>query len=341
MEYVQRTQAEVLKADSRDSQEFHMLGRFVRQQWTQLSLASIASEQVLLQRAEPALRAITKQLCVPLNKSRKPPERPYYCLRLFEDQGIKVDILRLPAGGYIPSHDHPDTIGLQHVTHGTSWVIQADRPCPKRYRKRLLMTGETSFTFPDRNNIHGYYTDENEATLISINIQQKGKRPNSKHWHLSTHLISDVNDRLWRPVSYALMLMTLSTFPLLTSASECIMNQAQHELSRQNFQKAATLLKDCAEKGNEKAQRKLGDLYLTGRGVERDAYTAAQWYQKAARQGDVEAQYSYGIMLLDGNGITEDNMEGFDWIFEAARAGHNRAREVFDYIQANPTPLEC
>ena len=341
MEYVQGKKPAFVQAGVTESKIFAALGQYVRQHWNQLAEGNAASEQALHRKIRPTLSTIHDQLTDDLFSTPEPLYWPYSCLRLFQEQVMTIDILKLPPNGRIPAHDHPDSIVLNHVFSGTLWMLQDNRSPSESWNRELLNAGETRFTFPDRHNIHGFYTDACKATLISINIHPKGDRLGFKHWHLSTNLISDVNDGLRRPVSYAVMLLALSAFPPPTSASECIMNQAQHELSKRNFQKAAALLEDCAERGHEKAQRKLGHLYLTGLGVEKDAYTAAQWYQKAAIQGDIEAQYNYGIMLLDGVGITEDNLEGFDWIFEAARSGHAEAQKIYQYLLANPAPLEC
>jgi hypothetical protein len=324
-----------------ETEEFHTLGRFVQQDWSQLAQGDEASEEKLHTLSLPALAVIGHLISGKSQTDRRDLSLPFERMLIYEKAGLKIECLELGAGGCIPAHDHPQTIGINQLIRGSVWVIQADRSRPEIASTQKLNTGATSFIFPERNNIHGFYTDTDPATLISLNITQNADHPLHRNWHLSTNLISEVHAELARPIGYALMWLVLSSYPAPSVASGCIMNQAQYELSRQNFIKAAALLEDCAEKGHEKAQRKLGDLYLAGLGVEKDAYTAAQWYQKAARQGDMEAQYRYGIMLLDGNGITEDNLEGFDWIFEAASAGHSRARQVYEYIQANPAPLEC
>lgn len=324
-----------------ETKDFHTLGRFVQRHWNQLAQENETSEEILHTLFLPALTVIGSFISVRPQKNLGYLGPPYESTLIYENAGLKIECLELGASGCIPAHDHPGSIGINHLLYGTAMLIQADQSRPECLRKQQLNAGDTCFTYPDRNNIHGFRTGASEATLISINIHKETGSHDLKRWHLITDLVAEITARPKIPVRNAIMLFFLSSIAQPASAAECIMSKAQQELLRENYQRAALILEDCADKGLRHAQRKMGDLYLSGRGVEKDPYTAAQWYRKAALQGDIQAQYSYGIMLLDGNGITEDNIEGFDWIYEAARSGHARAKEVYEYIQANPAPLEC
>ena len=64
----------------------------------------------------------------------------------------------------------------------------------------------------------------------------------------------------------------------------------------------------AAEAGDVEAQLKLGELYQTGGGVQRDAAQARAWLAKAA-------QYS------SGKGVGKDSAQAFAWLQKAADAG--------------------
>ena len=55
--------------------------------------------------------------------------------------------------------------------------------------------------------------------------------------------------------------------------------------------------REAADTGDARAQSKLGAMYDTGQGVERDDAEAVRWFRKAAERGDLVAQYSLGTML--------------------------------------------
>ena len=66
---------------------------------------------------------------------------------------------------------------------------------------------------------------------------------------------------------------------------------------------AAEWYEKAALQGNAYAQMKLGDLYESGQGVEKNAAIAADWREKAADRGNVKAQQLLGQMYLEGNGV--------------------------------------
>ena len=57
-----------------------------------------------------------------------------------------------------------------------------------------------------------------------------------------------------------------------------------------NAPKAVELYRFGASRGHAEAQIKLGDLYASGKGVDRNMCEAAALYQQAAEQGFVEAR---------------------------------------------------
>ena len=75
-----------------------------------------------------------------------------------------------------------------------------------------------------------------------------------------------------------------------------------------------------AEKGSVLEELKLGNAYLTGRGVERNEKQAAYWYEKAANSGEPQAQREIGHFYMAGIGVERDPVRAVRW-YERAIAG--------------------
>jgi len=82
-----------------------------------------------------------------------------------------------------------------------------------------------------------------------------------------------------------------------------------------------------AERGDARAQARLGFMLATGRGVPQNFVEAAYWYQRAAEQGDPDAQYLLGVCYDLGKGVPEDWVLAHKWLNLSAsrtRAGDER-----------------
>ena len=86
-------------------------------------------------------------------------------------------------------------------------------------------------------------------------------------------------------------------------------------------QSSLDLLYEEADLGFANAQDALGDLYLKGEGVPKDAGEAATWYRKAAEQGYAAAQFSLGFLYLKGEGVPKDAGDAATWVEKAAEQG--------------------
>ena len=86
----------------------------------------------------------------------------------------------------------------------------------------------------------------------------------------------------------------------------------------------------AAEQGYASAQRALGDLYRTGKGVPdgmpQDYAEAVKWYRLAAEQGNTSAQYDLGRMYYNGEGVPQDYAEAVKWYRLAAEQGNTSAQ---------------
>ena len=66
------------------------------------------------------------------------------------------------------------------------------------------------------------------------------------------------------------------------------------------------MIQQAASNGNVDAQKKLGDLYFNGIGVEQDYKKAFIYYIQSAERGNTDAQYQIGLMYCEGKGVSVD-----------------------------------
>jgi flagellar biosynthesis GTPase FlhF len=81
-----------------------------------------------------------------------------------------------------------------------------------------------------------------------------------------------------------------------------------------------------AQKGNAEAQFKVGEMYESGRGVEKNMIEAKRWINKAAAQGNQAAGYKLLYYDLQQNGVTRDNKAKLGDLQDAARDGDGYAQ---------------
>jgi hypothetical protein len=89
----------------------------------------------------------------------------------------------------------------------------------------------------------------------------------------------------------------------------------------ENYDRAATLIRRAAERGDPEGQFALGTLYFEGRGVPRDPGESFRWYLQAARQGHPVAQFNLGNAYVYGRGAEADPVQAVHWWRRAAFAG--------------------
>lgn len=94
----------------------------------------------------------------------------------------------------------------------------------------------------------------------------------------------------------AALLMSSGT-PALASADE--LNDAQKAVRMQQYGQALALFKKAADTGNPEAQYQLANMYLQGRGTEKNVSKAKQWFELAAESAHPGAQFGLAQILLD------------------------------------------
>lgn len=82
---------------------------------------------------------------------------------------------------------------------------------------------------------------------------------------------------------------------------------------------------ELAEQGNAKIQNKLGYLYETGSGLEKNEEEAVKWYKKAAEQGYAKAQFNLAKQYALGHGVEQNDQEAMQWYLAAAKQGLTNA----------------
>jgi TPR repeat protein len=78
---------------------------------------------------------------------------------------------------------------------------------------------------------------------------------------------------------------------------------------QQNKAKAANWFRQAAEEGDADAQAELGYMYDRGEGVPQNKAEAVKWYRRAAEQGHAKAQNNLGIMYMKGEDVAQDKAE--------------------------------
>ena len=81
-----------------------------------------------------------------------------------------------------------------------------------------------------------------------------------------------------------------------------------------------------AQKGNAEAQFKVGEMYETGRGVEKNMVEAKRWITRAAEQGHQAANYKLLYHDLQNNGVTAKNKPKLAELQQEAKGGNGIAQ---------------
>ena len=128
------------------------------------------------------------------------------------------------------------------------------------------------------------------------------------------------------------------TFLLLFTAEvasqTATLADAKIAIRTQNFDKAVSILKPLAKKGDKEAQYQLAVMYGNGQGTAVDPAKAAEWMLKSARQGYERAQYSMGVLYEEGAGVKIDRSKAVYWYSVASKKGHNNAKKRLKKIQS-------
>jgi TPR repeat protein len=80
-------------------------------------------------------------------------------------------------------------------------------------------------------------------------------------------------------------------------------------------------LETNAREGSLRTQLLLADMYLRGRGVQKNHWKAAAWAREAANRGDARGQHLLALLYVFGDLDQQDLEKAFVWCQKAARQG--------------------
>ena len=73
--------------------------------------------------------------------------------------------------------------------------------------------------------------------------------------------------------------------------------------------------------------------YENGHGVEQNLNEAIKLYQQSAEKGNAKAQYKMGIFYKEGQGVEKSYTEAKNWLRKAAVQGYSKAIEELKSIE--------
>jgi hypothetical protein len=107
-----------------------------------------------------------------------------------------------------------------------------------------------------------------------------------------------------------------------------------------DYASAMRLLRPLADRGDPRAQSRVGVMYQHGWGVQLDYADAVSWLRQAADQGDADAQNNLAFMYLYGRGVSKDYVSAHMWFSLAASRGVRSASFSRDLLAAKMNPVE-
>lgn len=107
---------------------------------------------------------------------------------------------------------------------------------------------------------------------------------------------------------------------------------AESYYRRKDYAEAIRLARLAADKKHPKAMYRLGVIYESGHGIQRDGRLAAGWYRKAAEKGVAQAANRLAYLYGNGKGVTQNGKEAVHWYRKAARLGHVGAMKSLGHI---------
>ena len=119
---------------------------------------------------------------------------------------------------------------------------------------------------------------------------------------------------------FLLLLLILTSCRTLTEANKA------YEAG--NYQKAISIYKTLAKRGDSAAQYNLALYYDKNHSYKE----AAKWYRMAAEQGHVEAQFNLGNCYYNGEGVEQSYTEAAKWYRKAAEQGQIETESCRDRL---------
>jgi len=95
---------------------------------------------------------------------------------------------------------------------------------------------------------------------------------------------------------------------------------------KQDYEKAFSIIRAAADKGDPEAQYFVGTAYINGAGVPKDETAAVLWFERSAKQHYALACYWMGFMITQGRGGISPTWAGaLPYLWDAATQGNAEA----------------
>ena len=88
----------------------------------------------------------------------------------------------------------------------------------------------------------------------------------------------------------------------------------------------------AAEESDTKAMLNLGNCYMTGDGVTKDAKKAVKLFERASNMGDADAMFTFAVYCENGNGVEKNVRKARMLYMHAAEGGNDKAKTRFAWF---------
>ena len=115
-------------------------------------------------------------------------------------------------------------------------------------------------------------------------------------------------------VAISVVLSMFCTFALAISHDDALKAYGAGD-----FEAAFKIWRPLAEDGDARAQFRVGELYIEGKGVAKNLAHARKWIEAAAQQGYTKAEHRMGEIYRFGIGVTANADTSYDWYLRAVK----------------------
>ena len=140
-------------------------------------------------------------------------------------------------------------------------------------------------------------------------------------------------------ISRVLVVILLLCFPNISIKAD--FEGAWFAYENGNYNVAVREFLRCAEKGNDKCQLYLGDIYRYGHGTVVRKDKALEWYLRSVNQKNSVAAGRLYSLYLHNSVISEDKIKAYMWFKVAKVLGQNLSIEKEERIKSNMTTEEA
>lgn len=86
------------------------------------------------------------------------------------------------------------------------------------------------------------------------------------------------------------------------------------------------------KQGHAKAQNNLGNIYHTGKAVNKNDRKAIHLYEQEAQKGILKSQYNVGLLYFLGSGVAKDNLQAYVWMFVSRANGYHDNNRMLEKV---------